>query len=88
MQAACMVKRDSSTQRNNPERSAATRAALVKAMRELFSSQDTRGRRAEEVVARAGVTRGALQHDFRDKGSLFREVDEQVEQEVVGHRLA
>jgi AcrR family transcriptional regulator len=79
-----MVKPKSSTHVTNPERSAATRAALVKAARELFSSQGYAGTPREEIVARAGVTRGALQHHFRDKATLFRAVYEQVEEEVVG----
>ena len=37
----------------------------------------------EEIVAAAGVTRGALQHHFGDKSLLFLAVYEQVEQEVV-----
>lgn len=78
-----MVKRESSTQRTHAERSAATRAALVKAARELFSTQGYAGTPREEIVARAGVTRGALQHHFRDKVGLFLAVYEQVEQEVV-----
>ena len=78
-----MVKSESTSRRSNPERSAATRAALVKAARELFSKQGYAGTPREEIVARAGVTRGALQHHFRDKATLFRAVYEQVEQEVV-----
>jgi AcrR family transcriptional regulator len=78
-----MVKPKSSSHRTNPERSAATRSALVKAARELFATQGYSGTPREEIVARAGVTRGALQHHFRDKATLFLAVYEQIEQEVV-----
>ena len=37
---------------------------------------------AEEIVAAAGVTRGALQHQFGDKKELFRAVFDQVESEL------
>ena len=82
-----MVKRESSEpqvgRRTHAERSASTRAALMEAARELFSSQGYAGTPREEIVARAGVTRGALQHHFRDKESLFVAVYEKVEEEVV-----
>jgi AcrR family transcriptional regulator len=73
------------SQRRGPkaERSEATRAALVAAGRELFAERGYAAVGTEEVVQRAGVTRGALYHHFRDKRDLFRAVYEQVEQEVV-----
>lgn len=37
---------------------------------------------ADEIVAAAGVTRGALHHHFGDKRGLFREVFEQLEAEI------
>lgn len=69
--------------RTQAERSSATRAALLSAARELFSTQGYAGTAREDIVAAAGVTRGALQHHFGDKPALFRAVYEQVEQEVV-----
>jgi AcrR family transcriptional regulator len=65
------------------EQSEATRAALVAAARELFTDKGYAGVATEEIVQRAGVTRGALYHHFRDKRALFRAVVEELEQESV-----
>ncbi len=74
------------------ERRAATRAALVAAGRELFTADGYDASSAEAVVARAGVTRGALYHHFPDgKRDLFRAVLEEVETELIaalGARLS
>lgn len=69
--------------RTQAERSEATRAALIAAARRLFAMRGYARCGREEIVADAGVTRGALQHHFGDKQSLFRAVYEVVEQEVV-----
>src|SRR5437868_6945528 len=66
-----------------PERGEATRAALLDAGRALFAERGYAGVGTEEVVRRAGVTRGALYHHFRDKRDLFRAVYEQTEAEIV-----
>ena len=60
----------------------ATRAALLKAARKLFSAKGYAGVSTEEIVRQARVTRGALYHHFRDKRDLFRAVSDQVGQEM------
>lgn len=63
-------------------RSASTRAKLIRAGRWLFARRGYAAVGTEEIVRRAGVTRGALYHQFADKQELFLAVYEQVEQEL------
>jgi AcrR family transcriptional regulator len=66
----------------------ATRQALLQAARATFGSQGYAATSLDEVVAAAGVTKGALYHHFADKESLFRAVFEQVEREVSDQAVA
>lgn len=81
-----MVKRQSPPprRRTQAERSEATRAALMASGRRLFGSKGYGRTAREEIVADAGVTRGALQHHFADKQGLFGAVYEELEQQIVG----
>jgi len=60
-----------------------TRRALLDAARELFAEKGFGGTKTEDLVQRAGLTRGALYHHFRDKEDLFRAVHDEVADEVV-----
>ena len=68
------------TRRTQAERTAATRAVLIDAARALFAEQ---GFANVSTQAIAGVTRGALYHQFADKTALFTAVYEEVERTVV-----
>jgi AcrR family transcriptional regulator len=68
--------------RSQQERSRSTRAALVGTGRRLFAERGYAQVPAEEIVAAAGVTRGALYHHFADKQDLFRAVYEELEGEL------
>ncbi len=69
--------------RTQAERNAATRARLLEAGRRLFAAQGYAAISTQAIVDAAGVTRGALYHQFGDKTGLFAEVYEDVEREVV-----
>ncbi|MEV6660210.1 TetR/AcrR family transcriptional regulator [Nocardia fluminea] len=68
--------------RSQEDRSRVTRAALEQAGRRLFAERGFAGTSAEQLVAAAGVTRGALHHHYGDKRGLFLAVLEQVETEA------
>jgi AcrR family transcriptional regulator len=68
--------------RTQSERSAATREALIAAARELFAERGYAAVGTEEIVRKAGLTRGALYHQFAGKRELFEAVYETIEREV------
>jgi AcrR family transcriptional regulator len=77
--------------RSQVDRSAATRAALVAAARGLFAQRGFGGVGTETIVQAAGVTRGALYHQFADKTELFEAVYEAIEEDLsrrLGERIA
>lgn len=69
--------------RTQEERSAATREALIWAARKLWGLRGYAEVGTPEIAKEAGVTRGAMYHQFADKAALFRDVVEAVEQDVM-----
>jgi AcrR family transcriptional regulator len=68
--------------RTQEERSTATRTALVDAARRLWGERGYAAVGTPEIAAAAGVTRGAMYHQFEDKAALFRAVVERVEEDL------
>jgi len=68
--------------RTQADRTAATRGALISAARTLFSERGYAEVSTPELAAAAGVTRGALYHQFKDKQRLFLAVVNAVEADV------
>lgn len=71
-----------SNRRTQGQRSEATRAALIDAARPLFAASGFTAIGTEAIVRAAGVTRGAMYHQFSDKAELFAAVFEVVEAEM------
>lgn len=63
-------------------RSKRTSGRILAEARRLFAEHGFAGASAEQIVAAAGVTRGALYHHFEGKKGLFRAVVEQAQAEI------
>ena len=68
--------------RTQRERTDATTTQLLDAARGLFAADGYNATSLEDVVATAGVTKGALYHHFSSKRDLFRGVFEREQSEL------
>jgi len=75
------------SKRTQADRTAATREALVAAARPHFAEHGYAAVSTDQIARAAGVTRGALYHQFAGKEELFAAVFDQVEGEIAD-RLA
>jgi AcrR family transcriptional regulator len=64
--------------RTQEERSAATRGALLRAAVDIISERGWMRATTRSVAARAGVTRGALQHYFESREELLKAVTGEI----------
>jgi AcrR family transcriptional regulator len=71
------------SKRTQADRSAQTQARLVAAARPLFARKGYAAVGTDEIARAAGVTRGALYHQFAGKEELFVAVFEQVETDLM-----
>src|SRR5436190_1684720 len=68
--------------------SEATQRKLLRAARRLFAKHGYAKVGTEEIVRAAGVTRGALYHQFADKRELFAAVFEETEAELIAEAIS
>ncbi|MFH5925098.1 TetR/AcrR family transcriptional regulator [Roseomonas xinghualingensis] len=60
-----------------------TRAKLIRAARKAFAAKGYATASMDELTAEAGLTRGALYHNFGDKKGLLQAVIDQIDAEMV-----
>ncbi len=59
-----------------------TRSKLIKAARKAFAEKGYAAASMDELTAEAGLTRGALYHNFGDKRGLLQAVVDQIDSEM------
>ncbi len=69
--------------RTQKERSAATQEAVFSAARRLWGERGYAAASTPEIAQAAGVTRGAMYHQYANKTALFLAVLEAIETEVI-----
>jgi AcrR family transcriptional regulator len=74
---------ETASERRPGRPSEGAREALVEAARDLFMERDYDDVSTDEILARSGVSRGALYHHFPSKRALFRAVFEASERRVL-----
>ncbi|MGR2738019.1 TetR/AcrR family transcriptional regulator [Billgrantia sp. Q4P2] len=65
-----------------------TRAKLIRAAREAFAAKGYAAASMDDITADAGLTRGALYHNFGGKQGLLQAVVDQIDREMVARMLA
>ena len=65
-----------------------TRAKLIRAARRAFAEKGYAAASMDELTAEAGLTRGALYHNFGDKRGLLQAVVDQIDGEMAARARA
>jgi len=68
--------------RRKAEQAQVTRETILRAARAVFTEKGYESTAAEEIAVRAGVTRGAFYHHFRDKKDIFALCYEILQREI------
>ncbi|MGQ4878623.1 TetR/AcrR family transcriptional regulator [Billgrantia sp. LNSP4103-1] len=70
------------------EMMAETRAKLIRAARKAFAAKGYAAASMDDITAEAGLTRGALYHNFGGKKGLLQAVVDQIDSEMVARMRA
>jgi len=65
-----------------------TRAKLIQSARKAFAAKGYAASSMDDLTAEAGLTRGALYHNFGDKKGLLRAVIDQIDAEMLARTRA
>ena len=65
-----------------------TRAKLIRAARRAFAAKGYAAASMDDLTAEAGLTRGALYHNFGDKKGLLQAVIDQIDAEIMARLRA
>ncbi|MDX5434245.1 MAG: TetR/AcrR family transcriptional regulator [Halomonas sp.] len=65
-----------------------TRVKLIRAAREAFATKGYAAASMDDITADAGLTRGALYHNFGGKKGLLQAVVDQIDAEMVARLIA
>jgi AcrR family transcriptional regulator len=71
------------TRRTQPERRAATRAAILGAARDLFAERGYHGASLDTILDQAGSSKGAFYHHFADKAAVLEALLTEFEEEGI-----
>src|SRR5262249_3062944 len=78
-----LVEKEKRPRRTQEERTAAARSSVINSAIALIVERGFAHTTMADVAARAGVTRGAIQHHFQNRVDLIREIISDVEKRVV-----
>ena len=73
--------------RRKADKAQATRQSILKVARAVFTERGYADAATDEIAEKAGVTRGALYHHFRDKKDVFALVYEILQREIYSRIL-
>ena len=80
-----MTAYDPKVPRSQQQRSETTRAAVISAARAIFAERGYDAASIDEITKRAGISKGALYHHYRDKTEILAAAYEDLERELTDH---